>query len=121
MGPVPTVVSGVDGSKYYDEDDQCHDYTDHNVRKKLGYPIQIIHQDPQFSLNPNMTVKESLLEAIKVGLLKSKSSLTSDLVNSQLEKYINALAFSKGLLDKKVKTMSGGQQRRTVLEPTTGA
>ena len=98
--------------KYYDENDQCHDYTDHNVRKKLGYPIQIIHQDPQFSLNPNMTVKQSLLEAIEVGLLKSKSPLTSGLVNSQLEKYINALAFSKGLLEKKIKTMSGGQQRR---------
>ena len=97
---------------YYDENGRSYDYTKYKVRKDLGYPIQIIHQDPQFSLNPNMTIERSLVEAIEVGLKKEIPDYTTELVDVELEKYRNALAFSKGLLEKKIKTMSGGQQRR---------
>ena len=97
---------------YYDESGQEYNYTDYRIRKKLGYPIQIIHQDPQFSLNPNMTVKESLIESIKIGLVKIKGEYSSIDLNKSLNKYCDALAFSEKLLNKQIKTLSGGQQRR---------
>ena len=97
---------------YYDESGQGYNYTDYRIRKKLGYPIQIIHQDPQFSLNPNMTVKESLIESIKIGLVKIKGEYSSIDLNKSLNKYCDALAFSEKLLNKQIKTLSGGQQRR---------
>lgn len=97
---------------YFNEDGKGFDYTNYKVRKTLGYPVQIIHQDPQFSLNPNMTIKQSLLEAIEVGLAKENSEFTKEIVDAKLEKYRNALAFTKELLQKKIQTMSGGQQRR---------
>ena len=59
-----------------------------------------------------MTVKESLLEAIVIGLAKSSTKYDSMDMNNSLKKYCNALAFSSELLCKKIKTLSGGQQRR---------
>ena len=87
---------------YFNEDGKGFDYTNYKVRKTLGYPVQIIHQDPQFSLNPNMTIKQSLLEAIEVGLAKENSEFTKEIVDAKLEKYRNALAFTKELLQKKI-------------------
>lgn len=77
--------------------------------EKINPQLQIIFQDPYSSLDPSMTIEESLNEPMIVNGIES----------SEREKRINNLldniGFSKNILGKYPHQFSGGQRQRIVI------
>ena len=77
--------------------------------KKINPKMQIIFQDPYSSLDPSMTIEESLNEPMLVNGIES----------SEREKRINNLldniGFSKNILSRYPHQFSGGQRQRIVI------
>ncbi|BEP28139.1 ATP-binding cassette domain-containing protein [Helicovermis profundi] len=75
--------------------------------RKLRRQMQIVFQDPYGSLNPRMTVKQLLSEAINNNVKYCKSEL-----NRKLEELIEAIGLNINDLNKFPHQFSGGQRQR---------
>jgi len=69
--------------------------------------FQMIFQDPYASLNPEMTVKQILMEPFQVHKMGSENDQ-----NRRLGELLEAVSLSESLLKRKPAELSGGQQQR---------
>ncbi|EHK73343.1 nickel-transporting ATPase [Sinorhizobium meliloti CCNWSX0020] len=72
--------------------------------------VQMIFQDPSVSLNPRMTIAETLEESIRFGASPGSSEMQAD-----VSKMINRLGLARSLLGRRPHQLSGGQKQRVCI------
>ncbi|MDX0166697.1 ATP-binding cassette domain-containing protein, partial [Sinorhizobium meliloti] len=72
--------------------------------------VQMIFQDPSVSLNPRMTIAETLEESIRFGASAGSSDTQAD-----VSKMINRLGLARSLLGRRPHQLSGGQKQRVCI------
>jgi oligopeptide/dipeptide ABC transporter ATP-binding protein len=75
--------------------------------KPLRKEIQIIFQDPYGSLNPRMTVGQSIAEGLKIAGIANRSEM-----QQRLEKLLTMVGMSPAAIDRFPHEFSGGQRQR---------
>jgi oligopeptide/dipeptide ABC transporter ATP-binding protein len=75
--------------------------------KPLRKEIQIIFQDPYGSLNPRMTIGQSIAEGLKIAGFHKNSEL-----QQRLEKLLKMVGMSPAAIDRFPHEFSGGQRQR---------
>ena len=75
--------------------------------KPLRKEIQIIFQDPYGSLNPRMTVGQSIAEGLKIAGIDNRSEM-----QQRLEKLLKMVGMSPAAFDRFPHEFSGGQRQR---------
>jgi oligopeptide/dipeptide ABC transporter ATP-binding protein len=75
--------------------------------RELRKRIQVVFQDPYSSLNPTMTVRQTLEEVLKVHRLASKESR-----RERVEELLDTVGLAPGAADRKPHQFSGGQRQR---------
>jgi oligopeptide/dipeptide ABC transporter ATP-binding protein len=75
--------------------------------KPLRKEIQIIFQDPYGSLNPRMTIGQSISEGLKIASLDNRSE-----IQQRLEKLLKMVGMSPMAIDRFPHEFSGGQRQR---------
>jgi oligopeptide/dipeptide ABC transporter ATP-binding protein len=75
--------------------------------KPLRKEIQIIFQDPYGSLNPRMTVGQSIAEGLKIAGINNRSEM-----QQRLEKLLKMVGMSPAAIDRYPHEFSGGQRQR---------
>ncbi len=75
--------------------------------KPLRKEIQIIFQDPYGSLNPRMTIGQSISEGLKIAGLDNRSE-----IQQRLEKLLKMVGMSPASIDRFPHEFSGGQRQR---------
>jgi len=75
--------------------------------KPLRKEIQIIFQDPYGSLNPRMTIGQSIAEGIKIAGIDNRSE-----TQQRLEKLLKMVGMSPAGIDRFPHEFSGGQRQR---------
>jgi ABC-type oligopeptide transport system ATPase subunit len=76
--------------------------------RPLRRDIQMIFQDPFASLNPRMTIRQTLSEPIRIHQLASSSAQASQLIGETLE----MVGMDSKVLDRYPHEFSGGQRQR---------
>jgi len=80
---------------------------DEKEMKPLRKEMQIIFQDPYGSLNPRMTVGQSIAEGLKISGIHNRSKQ-----NQRLEKLLKMVGMSPASSDRFPHEFSGGQRQR---------
>jgi oligopeptide/dipeptide ABC transporter ATP-binding protein len=75
--------------------------------KPLRKEIQIIFQDPYGSLNPRMTVGQSIAEGLKIAGINNRSEM-----QQRLETLLKMVGMSPAAIDRFPHEFSGGQRQR---------
>ena len=75
--------------------------------KPLRKEIQIIFQDPYGSLNPRMTVGQSIAEGLKIAGINNRSEM-----QQRLEELLKMVGMSPAAIDRFPHEFSGGQRQR---------
>ncbi len=75
--------------------------------KPLRKEIQIIFQDPYGSLNPRMTIGQSIAEGLKIAGIDNRSEM-----QQRLEKLLKMVGMSPAAIDRFPHEFSGGQRQR---------
>ena len=94
------------GTIEFDFGDNGH-WTIHNF-------VQMIFQDAVGSLNPRMTVRQTLEEVLKHGVHHSSSKIhhSSSIIHNSPESLLSLVGLSDAVLDQYPREMSGGQCQR---------
>jgi len=85
---------------------------DKNALKKFRTQAQIIFQNPYASLNPKMTIYETLKEPLTINKYDSK------LISSRIEEIIDMVGMQKSDLKRYPHEFSGGQRQRIAIART---
>jgi ABC-type glutathione transport system ATPase component len=72
--------------------------------------IQLIPQDPYQSLNPRLTVRSCLAEAIRVHSLRSREA-----VPERVRELVHLVGLQERILDARPRALSGGQRQRVAI------
>lgn len=72
--------------------------------------VQMIFQDPSISLNPRMTIAETLQEAARFGI-----AVHGNGTKSSLEEMIDRLGLARNVLSRHPHQLSGGQKQRVCI------
>ncbi|SEJ86962.1 dipeptide ABC transporter ATP-binding protein [Sinorhizobium meliloti] len=72
--------------------------------------VQMIFQDPSVSLNPRMTIAETLEESIRFGASAGSSDMQAD-----VSKMVDRLGLARSLLGRRPHQLSGGQKQRVCI------
>jgi oligopeptide/dipeptide ABC transporter ATP-binding protein len=75
--------------------------------RELRKRIQVVFQDPYSSLNPTMTVRQTLEEVLKVHRLAPKAGR-----RDRVEELLETVGLAPGSADRKPHQFSGGQRQR---------
>ena len=75
--------------------------------RELRKRIQVVFQDPYSSLNPTMTVRQTLEEVLKVHRLAPAGSR-----RERVEELLETVGLAQGAADRKPHQFSGGQRQR---------
>ncbi len=79
--------------------------------KGLRRDIQMVFQDPQGSLNPRMRVRDIVAEPLE----SFEPSLSVEARRARVEAMVARVGLAAELLDKKARTLSGGQAQRVAI------
>ena len=77
------------------------------IHRKLRSRAQVVFQNPSASLNPHLTIGQSVMEAIKKGTRAEKEQI--------VEAIAKEVGLSPSLLRKKPRALSGGQNQRACI------
>jgi len=94
-----------DGKIVFDGQDISN--LDERQMKPFRKQIQIIFQDPYGSLNPRMTVGQTLLEGLRINGIRSSQEM-----DAQLEKLLKMVGMSPRSIERYPHEFSGGQRQR---------
>tara|TARA_Y100000590_G_scaffold321192_1_gene363651 strand:+ start:510 stop:1502 length:993 start_codon:yes stop_codon:yes gene_type:complete len=83
-------------------------YKKKNIKKFLSKQFQMVFQDPYSSLNPNMTVYNTLKEVINF----HNKKLNTDEIKDKVLNLLDLVGLNHDLRDRKPKALSGGQRQR---------
>lgn len=78
--------------------------------RPLRRDIQIVFQDPRLSLNPRLTVRQTLSEPLLLHRIVARDRLTP-----ALYELLDMVRLDRGLLDRRPRALSGGQQQRVAI------
>ena len=78
--------------------------------RSLRRDIQMVFQDPNASLNPSMTVRQTLREPLRLHGIAAGDGL-----ESQLQSLIRRVQLEPALLNRRPYQLSGGQKQRVVI------
>jgi len=78
-------------------------------RRKGGSPIRMVFQDPYSSLDPRMTVGESIRESMPAGASKGKAA------RAEVERLLDLVNLDGASMDRLPGQLSGGQRQRVGL------
>lgn len=87
-----------------------HDISKNGRRSGLLGRVQMIFQDPAMSLNPRMTIEETLSESIRFGEISCHDGEHDDLVTM-----MDRLGLARNLLSRYPHQLSGGQKQRACI------
>ncbi|MDO4928784.1 MAG: ATP-binding cassette domain-containing protein [Corynebacterium sp.] len=79
-------------------------------RKELGRAVSVVFQDPATALNPRMTVKEQLLDPLKVHNIGDETSR-----NKRVQVLLELVGLPLSALDVLPRQISGGQRQRVAI------
>lgn len=82
----------------------------YSQRKEIYKNMQIVFQDPQSSMNPNMTVFQIICEPVN-NYYKYKND---ELINI-VKELLKAVELDTNIIDKNITMLSGGQQQRVAI------
>lgn len=103
------ILSGVlkpdDGTVFYE-----NQKADFSLLHRIFGGMQIVHQDPDSALNPNMTVMDAVVEPLMINAVKTD-------MKEEVARLLEAVGLYEGkeLLNGKVKRLSGGQKQKVML------
>ncbi|MEJ5998287.1 ABC transporter ATP-binding protein [Corynebacterium sp. H130] len=80
------------------------------VRKELGRSISMVFQDPATALNPRMTVKEQLLDPLRVHHIGNDNTRLK-----RVEVLLDLVGLPRSALDVLPRQISGGQRQRVAI------
>tara|TARA_B100001123_G_C15329060_1_gene1030599 strand:+ start:2753 stop:3736 length:984 start_codon:yes stop_codon:yes gene_type:complete len=95
-----------EGKIFYQEKEL--NYRDKNIKKFLSKQFQMVFQDPYSSLNPSMTVFNTLKEVIKF----HHTNMDQNQIYGKVLNLFDLVGLSVDLIDRKPKSLSGGQRQR---------
>jgi len=75
--------------------------------RPLRREIQMVFQDPQASLNPSMTIRQTLREPLKLHQV-----VPADEIDDRLAELMRLVQLDPGFLDRRPDQLSGGQKQR---------
>lgn len=78
-----------------------------NAFRPLRRDIQMVFQDPTLSLNPRLTVRQTLCEPLLLHGIATRSTL-----GACLEALLDAVRLDRAYLDRRPRELSGGQKQR---------
>ena len=84
---------------------------DSDIRKRMQEEIQMIFQDSGAALNPRMSVRQIMLEPVKI----SRRIRDKELLESKLQEILKETGLDAGILLKKPGELSGGQRQRVAI------
>jgi peptide/nickel transport system ATP-binding protein len=87
-----------------------HDISKNGRHSGLLGRVQMIFQDPAMSLNPRMTIEETLSESIRFGEISCHDGEHDDLVTM-----MDRLGLARNLLSRYPHQLSGGQKQRACI------
>lgn len=79
-------------------------------RKELGSSVSVVFQDPATSLNPRMTVREQLLDPLRVHKVGDEASR-----NQRVSELISMVGLPQSALEVLPRQVSGGQRQRVAI------
>jgi oligopeptide transport system ATP-binding protein len=77
------------------------------ARRRLRKRVQVVFQDPYSSLNPTMTVRQALSEALSVHEIGTKQTRAA-----QVDDLLERVGLSPSLANRRPRQFSGGQRQR---------
>ena len=77
------------------------------TRRRLRKRIQVVFQDPYSSLNPSMTVRQTLSEVLAVHRIGTRETR-----RAQVDELLERVGLSPSLADRRPHQFSGGQRQR---------
>ncbi|MFV8382041.1 ABC transporter ATP-binding protein [Corynebacterium hindlerae] len=80
------------------------------MRKELGRSISMVFQDPATALNPRMTVKEQLLDPLRVHHIGNESTRLK-----RVQVLLDLVGLPQSALDVLPRQISGGQRQRVAI------
>lgn len=92
---------------------------DHETMKKNREDLQIVFQDPMASLNPSMTVGESIMEPLKI----FRRDLSKSEMKLEIASHMERVGLEPAMINRYPHELSGGQNQRvgiaraTILKP----
>ena len=95
-----------EGKIFYQEKEL--NYRSRNIKKFLSKQFQMVFQDPYSSLNPSMTVFNTLKEVIKF----HHSKMNHNQIYDKVLNLFDLVGLNKDLINRKPKSLSGGQRQR---------
>lgn len=81
--------------------------TDQEWRRTLRRDVQMVFQDPYSSLNPRMTVRQTLAEALRFHEIVPQKK-----INEEVERLTGLVGLSPELVSRYPRSLSGGQRQR---------
>jgi peptide/nickel transport system ATP-binding protein/oligopeptide transport system ATP-binding protein len=78
--------------------------------RPLRREIQIVFQDPRLSLNPRLTVRQTLAEPLLLHRI-----VTSRQLDAALAELLDMVSLDRRLLNRRPRALSGGQQQRVAI------
>lgn len=78
--------------------------------RPLRRQIQMVFQDPKLSLNPRLSVRQTLIEPLKLHQVVPKNQM-----DEKLAELLSMVNIDPALLDRKPRELSGGQQQRVAI------
>ena len=81
------------------------------MRKKMQTEIQMIFQDSGAALNPRMSIRQIMLEPVKI----SRRIRDREMLENRLREILKETGLDESILSKKPGELSGGQQQRAAL------
>ncbi len=105
------IIAGLEtaGDGKIEIDDTCFDPSRSGSRSGLLGKVQMIFQDPAMSLNPRMSISESLRESVRYGAAIAKDELS--IVGTMMDR----LGLARSLLPRYPHQLSGGQKQRVCI------
>lgn len=82
-------------------------------RKELGRAISVVFQDPATALNPRMTVKEQLLDPLRVHKIGTEAERLT-----RVQVLLSLVGLPQSALDVLPRQISGGQRQRVAIART---
>lgn len=79
-------------------------------RKELGHAISVVFQDPATALNPRMTVKEQLLDPLRVHKIGTEADRLT-----RVQVLLSLVGLPQSALDVLPRQISGGQRQRVAI------
>ena len=100
-------INNINNGKIFYQEEEI-EYKKKNIKKFLSKQFQMVFQDPYSSLNPTMTVYNTLKEVINF----HNKNLNNIEIDKKVLNLLDLVGLNKDLKNRKPKALSGGQRQR---------